>query len=213
MCLYICLTGFSPQSGQEVPQACYKVAVVYPHNPGHYHQIEKTPDLDQEEYDHKVFEMERKRKRAIFKQKELVSKFVDFLKQSLLVEVVCDLMWNDKLVNNRRLSLQKEIEKSDFVVLVITQSFMELLESEVVPDEEFIFQHHYLHNLINNPMLEDRGKSLHFISVFLDANYDKDLKFVPKTLQSGNVYELRHPFNSAQGEDMHNFCALMTTRL
>ena len=208
--MLIWLTGLRAQSGQEVPQSCYKVAVVYPHNPGPYHQMRKPPDLSQEEYDYQVSEMDRERKQAISKQEELVSRFVGFLTQTFRVEVVCDLMWKDKVVNNKRLLLQKAIEKSDFVILVMTPSFMELLESEVVPDEEFIFQQHYLHNLINDPNLDGRDEPVKFIPVFLDANYDKDLKFVPKTLHLGNVYELQFPFNPQHGEDMRNFCALMT---
>ena len=173
--------------------ATRKVTVVYAHNPNLYKQI-KPPEIRNEttlaQYEGELIENERHMEHNITEQKKLVKEFVAFLK-SLGISVAYDQQIDDSPVDNRRLWIQNHIKNSDYVIFIITPSFVPFVEGGVTPEKEMIFQGQYLHNLISNP-----GKNQVLVSVFL--NSPRDCKQIPKALETGNIFELWTPFEGKE---------------
>lgn len=188
-----------------------KVTVIYAHNPDYYIQI-APPIMESEEtqaqYTSKVLHNEQYREQNITHQKELVKKFVHFLKL-LGIAAAYDQLIDDCPVDNKRKWIEGQVKDSDYVIFIVTPSFEALIEAEDTPVEEMIFQGPYLHNLMSNPGHNVNGGKIVLVSVFLDRS--KLSVCIPKTLETGNTFELWAPFvrEEGRGDDLLLFCSFI----
>ena len=196
-----------------------KATVIYAHNPELYQQIARPdvqallrqrPTLTREQietqYEAEVIENEGQMKENIRENKGLVAMFASFL-TGLSITVVYDQDLEDCYVASKTQHMDEQIKDSDYVILVITPSFIPFLNK--APQEELIFMGPYLHNLIRCPGRNKSGRKIKIICVFLDRV--KDIELVPTELKTGSIYELWHPFqlDEERKNETHNLVTLM----
>lgn len=202
------------------PSRAYLVTVVYPQNPVVYTQIappdfqtiqRDNPGLTVDDinarYRDQVADNEASIKRNISVQRELVKQFVHFL-QRLPVRVVYDQQLDDQHVESKTLWMQERIRDSDYVILVITPSFLHFMRR--APKEEIFFQGPYLHNLILGLEKKSDGSKIKVVCAFL--NRPKCLNHAPADLRTGSIFELWKPFQRGgeeRGDDLENFVSLL----
>ena len=184
-----------------------KVFIAYPHKPTIYTQIapptsvsdlgSRTVSEEQGEelwrqYEESVVRHERDAEMEIRKHEEMVERFAEFLQKSSIA-VAYDALVRDTGVLNLMRWCQHQIERSDYLILVISPSFCSFLNEEYPPERESLFQGNYLHNVIHSP-----PPTLQLVPIFLCSS--KNLSLVPKALVTGSVYEVwdnyQGPFNS-----------------
>ena len=180
-----------------------KATVIYAHNPEVYQQI-TAPDVQallrqhttltreqiETQYEAEIIENERQMKENIRENKGLIAMFASFL-TGLGITVVRDEGLKDCYVASKTQYMDEQIKDSDYVILVITPSFIPFLN--VAPHEELIFKSPYLHNLIRRPGRNNSGREIKIICVFLDR--PRNIELVPTELKTGIIYELWQPFH------------------
>lgn len=182
---------------------------MYTKNPDNYVQIRPPsgayhgPAVEAR-YQDVVVCNEQERAQKIKEHCKLVANFARFL-STLGLTVVFDQYVKDKHISNKPKWLQQNIANSDFVILVITPSFRQILRE--APDEEIFFKGNYLENLINGLGKRD----IRIVCVFLDR--PTCLEHIPEPLRSGNAYELQTPFNLDSGrhidDNLNPFVSLL----
>lgn len=197
------------QSGCLLP----KVFIAYPHNPLPYTEV--TSDIDsyrqlypgepddilQQRIDKAVHQHRIDQRELIKQQEARVYNLAIFLQQAP-VAIVYDLLLSDVGAENIMRWCQEQIEDSDMVILIVTQSFNEFLNGEVPLESEQLFAGNYLSNFIHNP----QGKTL--LPVFLDQPVDTRL--IPKCLEMCKLYSITTPPMFGRGDDLEALYALLT---
>jgi len=213
------MSGLNPQRQRHLEWGPLpKVFIAYAHNPLPYVQIappdsdkviqsnpEMSTEMVHERWEEEVARHMRVEEKAIEGNKLLVYHLATFLQKSSIA-VAYDQLLTDVGTNNLMKWSQEQIEDSDFVILIITPSFCNLLSNEVPPEKEYLFAGHYLYNLIHNPPL---NKPL--LPVFL--NQVKDIQLLPKALEASICYEIWEPFDVQhvpRNDDLESFYALLT---
>ena len=190
-----------------------KVFIAYPHNPSPYTQLD--PDYIRQFYpnqpDHIVEQcVARDMQHHTLQQEEVIRQHMSkvhslgqFLQQTGIA-VSHDQLLLDCGSDNIMRWCQEQIEDSDFVILIITNSFKDFLDGEPPPEKEHLFVGNYLSNFINNP----RGKQL--LPVFLDLPVNSQL--IPKCLEMCRLYSVYTPPSLVigRGDDLQLLYALLT---
>lgn len=172
-----------------------KVFIVYPHNP----QIYTWNPVEQQRKE------EAARREEVIKQhNQLVHHFAQFL-QSMKIAVAYEGMLTDAFTSNYMKWFQTQILSSDYVILIITESFCPFLMNQPPEDKEKIFTGNFLHTLIHNPK-----KPL--LPVFL--NRPRNLDLLPDALRSSTTYTIMStgypPWFDVQMREMDSLFALLT---
>ena len=194
-----------------VPPLQRKVTLIYAKNPGKYEQI-KPPDQmtasQKEMYLKEVIAHEAKRETCIKLHVERVMRFVRYL-ESLRITVSYENQLDNQHVPSKPRWLEKNVESSEFVILVITPSFKELLNKIGVPHKETFFEGEYLNNIISGYAKKSDGTPIKFVCVFLHSPYRQS--YIPPSIASVNSYELFEPFALEDGrrDDIAKFSSLM----
>ena len=147
-----------------------KVFIVYPHNPEVY-----VWDPDPE----KRAEISKRKEEAIRRQDKLVYDFAQYL-QHLKIAVAYEGLLRDEFTLNHMKWFQKQIADSDYVILIITNSFCHFLSNQPPEGTEMIFTGQFLHNFVNNP-------SKPILPVFLGR---RRVELLPDALRSSKTYEI-----------------------
>ena len=187
----------------------FKVFIAYPHNPEGYVYIEppdesqvllRNPGLSREQIQDQYLKECRdneERQESLMKcQAKLVLSFANFLEANS-VAVAYDQLLTDVGSDNIMKWSQEQINDSDFIILIVTESFSEFLRT-VVPPTEPIFTGDYLYNLIHDP-----PKPL--IPVFLDQR--KDHSLLEECNSMVTSYEIFQPFDPSRNNS-DDFLAL-----
>ena len=150
-------------------------------------------------------------KDAIAKQREQVKEFAEFLQRNK-IKVYYDQPIEDTHIACFPKWLDGNIEKSDYVIIVITPSFIKFLRQDRVPDKEKVFHGNYLYNLCSDQLRKPDGSRYRVVSVFLNRTVEKGL--IPPSLQSGSYYELWAPYCLGEGrhDQLQSFVSLITSR-
>ena len=201
------------QSGSLLP----KVFVVYAHNPSPYTMVPSDIQVYREWYPgesddvlqgHMYSSMqthEHEQQSAIKAHESNVCNFVHFLQRSHIA-VAYDQLLSDVGCDNVMKWCQEQIEDSDIVILIVTESFNEFLNGDVPPEKEQLFVGNYLSNFVNNP----HGKLL--LPVFIDRPTNSQL--IPKCLEMSRLYSIHYPFDertmSYRGDNLEALYALLT---
>ena len=189
-----------------------KVTLIYAKNPGKYEQI-KPPDRmtasQKEMYLQEVIAHEAKRETCIKLHIERVMRFANYLK-SLGINVAYENQLDDQHVSSKPRWLEENVESSDFVILVITPSFKELLNKKGVPHNETFFRGEYLNNIISGYVEKADETPIKFVCVFLHSPYRQS--YIPPSIATVNSYELFEPFAWEDGrrDGIAKFSSLMT---
>ncbi len=180
--------------GRQLP----KVFIVYPHNPQPYVWIPPpseedirckypgTISISQEQVQQIQLDEARRHveeeKARIRSHDELVHKFAEFLRSNLIA-VSYEGLLLDHPVSNYTKWFQAQMADSDFILLVITDSFKLFLSGNPPPPEgkERLFMGEFLHVLIHNP-------SKPLLPIFL--NRPKDPNLLPDTLRACTTYQV-----------------------
>lgn len=194
-----------------------KVFIVYPHNPHPYVWTPPTPEDElrrqyPEKNDGEISQMrvqeaiviENEVKRQINCHNQLVDSFAKFLVKHGL-DVVYEGLLQDKSTASYMRWFQEELKTSDFIVLIITDSFHHFLSNPLTfphNGEEQIFEGNFLHNLVHRPT-----KPL--LPVFLGDS--KNLDLLPDALRSSSTYQVRTTPNfSLEESEMDSLYAVLT---
>lgn len=209
---------YPPLERSPAPHVCTKATVLYPHNPEVYEQI-APPNMEESqrrdphlavvinaEHDDEVVQNENGIKDKIDSHKKDVKGLVNFL-ISLGISTAYDQQIEDRPIESKTQWLQEEIKDSDYVIIVITPSFLHLLNA--APEEELIFKGPYVHNLITGLEKRRDGSKINLVCVFLDRT--KRLDEVPTSLKTGHVFELWAPFvqHDGRSDDLNTFLSLL----
>ena len=191
-----------------------KVFIAYPHNPSLYTEVASDIESYRQWYpgqpDHilqqtidEVVQQHKIQQRDRIKQQEAkVYHLATFLQQACIA-VAYDLLLSDVGAENIMRWCQEQIEDSDAVILIVTQSFNEFLNGEVPLESEQLFAGNYFSNFIHNP----REKKL--LPVFIDQPVDTRL--IPRCLEMCKLYSITTPFGLCRGDvDLDALYALLT---
>lgn len=149
-----------------------------------------------------VQDNEQKQKAVIDVHQSKVYSFVKIL-QEAGVAVAYDQLLTDVGSDNIMRWCQEQIDNSDIVILIVTESFNMFLNGEPPPESEHLFVGNYLSNFVNNP---PPGKLL--IPVFLDRPVNSQL--IPKCLEMSRLYSVSTPPVLGRGGDFDALYALLT---
>ena len=198
-----------------------KVFIAYPHNPQVYQWIPPPPPMEKLQqmypgyppdelkkmHEMQVAEVTRRKKEVevtIEQHKKLVHNFARFL-DSCKIAVAYDGLLLDKPVASYMDWFQKQMEDSDYIILIITDSFCHFLSNEVPPDKEQIFVGYFMHNVVHNP-----GKTI--LPVFLNRPVNYEL--LPDALKACSTYHVvatrESPYFGVSQADLSRLCALLT---
>ncbi len=172
-----------------------KVFIVYPHSPRVYTW---TPVKELQD------EQERRIKEDVGHQERLVYRFAQYL-ESLKIAVAYEGLLNDAFTPNYMKWFQDQIADSDYVILIITNSFCHFLSNQPPEGKERIFTGHFLHTFVNNPKKP-------VLPVFLDR--PKELELLPDALRSSTTYMVRAssepPYFDVRQRELDSLYALLT---
>lgn len=195
-----------------------KVFMVYPHNPQVYQWIAPTPleELQRRHPEYSPGELhklqiaeqktqQREEKERIEKHDKLVYNFAQFL-ESHMIAVAYEGLLHDYPTDNYMKWFQKQMQDSDYVMLIITPSFCQFLSKEPPQDKERIFVGNFLHNFVHRP----NNKTI--LPVFL--NRPKDSSLLPDALRASATYHVMasresHYF-SVQQPELDRLYAVLT---
>ena len=138
---------------------------------------------------------------------QLVHKFATFLQHSGIA-VAYDQLLYDSSVSNRKMWFEKQIEDSDYIILIITPSFHQFLGDSELPDDEYMFKGNYLYNIIDHP------GDLNFLPVFLDEK--KNIDLLPPALRHIPSCEIQYPFDvqsQSRQDDLVKLYRLLTKQV
>ena len=195
--------------------------VVYPHNPEVYEQIAPpdipkllrdnphlTVDVINAQYEDELDRNGRTTKQRIDSHKKVVRDFANFL-ITLGLTTAYDQQIEDQPTASKTRWLQDKIKASDYVIFVITPSFLKFMNE--APEEELFFRGPYVHNLLRGLEKRSDGSEINMVGVFLDRT--KTLDQVPTELRTGHVFELWTPFeqHDRRGDDLNTLVSLLTS--
>ena len=198
-------------SGRSLP----KVFIAYPHKPTVYIQMEADisqyrlffPSESDDELRRRLQQSmqchENQRREEIRVHKEKVRGLATFLHQ-FCVAVAYDQLLLDTGADNIMRWCQEQVEGSDFVILIVTESFNEFLNGEVPPESEQLFVGNYLSNFVNNP-----GEK-RLLPVFLDQPVNSRL--IPKCVEMCTLYSIYTPPAFGRGDDLEALYSLLTNQ-
>lgn len=191
-----------------------KVFIVYPHNPQVYQWV--SPEELQRRYPgcspdelHRIQidearQLKLKEKENIEKQDKLVHDFAQFL-ESRMIAVAYEGLLHDYPTDNYMKWFQKQMKDSDYVMLIITESFCHFLSNEPPQDKERIFVGNFLHNFVHNP-------SKLILPVFLGRPEHSSL--LPDALRASATYHVvageEWPFFNIQQPQLDRLYAVLT---
>lgn len=188
-----------------------KVFIAYPHNPSPYTQLDPGyyRQLYPSQPDHVLQQLIARDIQHHADQQEMVIRqhmskvhsLAIFLQQTGIA-VSYDQLLLDVGSDNIMRWCQEQIEDSDFVILIITNSFKEFLDGDVPPEKEQLFIGNYLSNFVHNP----HGK--HLLPVFFDQPTNSQL--IPKCLEMCRLYSVYTPLVLGRGDDLEMLYALLT---
>ena len=190
-----------------------KITLIYAKNPGRYEQIAPPEEMtasEEREYEQEVAEHEGAREDRIKAHCKRVERLVCFL-EALGMIVAYERQLDDEHVSSKPNWLVENVETSDFVVLVITPSFKELLHQKKVPDDETFFKGDYLSNYLSGHSKKPDGSHIKFVCVFLGSSKREDQ--IPPYVATANSYALIEPFDElgeGRRDDIMAFKSLMT---
>ena len=142
-------------------------------------------------------------KQRISYHNNLVRVFAEFL-NSIKIAVAYEGCLLDQHVDSYMRWFREEMNTSDYIILIITESFCPFL-SKKPPPEEMIFQGNFLDNYVNDP-----PKPL--LPVFL--NRRKDTALLPFALKMSSsyhvVYNRDKPHFHVNQPELDRLCALLT---
>jgi hypothetical protein len=194
-----------------------KVFIVYPHNPQVYQWVRPTSleelryrypessddDLKRIQID-EVKQREMEEKRRIEDHDKLVHDFARFL-ESHLIAVAYEGLLHDYPTDNYMKWFQSQMEDSDYVILIITDSFSHFLSNQPPEDKERIFVGNFLHVFVHNP-------SKPLLPVFLNRREDTSL--LPDALRASTTYQVMasrdHPYFNVQTPQLDRLYAVLT---
>ena len=182
-----------------------KVFIAYPHKPTSYKQLLPPPDATDEslrQYEDDVVQLEKQAQLEVQEQEEAVMEFADFLSQQSIA-VAYDLLVRDTGVANITRWYQTQIEDSDYLILIVTESLCDFLKGKVPRGKEPLFSSDYLYNLIHS-----REQTLQIVPVFLFT--PKNLSYVPKALEASSMYEIQNYSNPLTDEGLTSLLARLT---
>ena len=172
-----------------------KVFIVYPHNPELYTY---HPDREAQERN------ERETEQVIREHDRLVHLFAQFL-ENHKIAVAYEGLLMDKVIANYMKWFEDQMADSDYVILIITNSFCHFLSEQPPPGKERIFTGQFLHVFVNNP-----GKPI--LPVFL--NRQKDMALLPNALRAASTYRVmctrEFPYFDVQQPELDRLYALLT---
>lgn len=172
-----------------------KVFIVYPHNPEVY---KWSPVREQQ------LEQEKKTKEDVRLHDKLVHHFAQYL-ESLKITVAYEYLLRDLATPNYMKWFQDQIADSDYVILIITNSFCHFLSNQPPEGKERIFTGHFLHTFVNNPKKP-------ILPVFL--NRQRELDLLPDALRASTTYVVRAssqpPYFNVQQRELDSLYALLT---
>ena len=169
-----------------------KVFIAYPHKPTVYEQLAPpdNPAGDEEvwrRHDEEVVAHELAAEREARDHEEAVRRFAEFL-HSQSVAVAYDQLVRDAGTSNILRWCQRQIEDSDYLIVVATPSLCGFLDGLCPADMEPLFSSDYLFNLIHGQPRKKDGSRLEIIPVFLGR--PKNSQYVPVALRGGSMYEV-----------------------
>ena len=162
-----------------------KVFIAYPRKPTSYKQLPPPPDATGEllpQYEDHVVQLGEQAQLEVREHEETVKGFADFLSQQSIA-VAYDLLVRDTGVDNITRWCQTQIEDSDYLILIVTESLCDFLNGKGPREKEPLFSSDYLYNLIHG-----HQQKLQIIPVFLFT--PKKLSYVPKALEASSMYEI-----------------------
>ena len=205
-----------PKRDPEHPSVA-KVTIIYARNPEDY--CLPAPPMHPDELELPEHEEERVRyleevgraklalKDGIRQHHALVKSLADFLCK-YNVPVAHEQLTRDQGVDNLLKWVQKQVDDSDFVILVITPSLNVFLLERPPPEDEPLFVGDYLYNLINNRPPHLKG----VLPVFINQVREHDI--FPKSLEASTSYEIHQPFeldgSRQRSDDLHELYAVLT---
>lgn len=170
-----------------------KVFIVYPHNPQVYQWVPPTPLEElQRRYPGyspdelrkvqiaEVKKREEEERERIERHDKLVYHFAQFL-ESHKIAVAYEGLLLDYPTDNYMKWFQKQMKDSDYVILIITESFCHFLSNDAPPDKERIFVGNFLHSFVHDP-------SRHILPVFLNTPLNSAL--LPDALKASSTYHV-----------------------
>ena len=196
-----------------------KVFIIYPHNPQPY--VYKPPTAAEElrsrypeKSDSEILEMrvqeEESRandeKKRIVNHNELVHRFANFLTSNGL-DVAYEGLLQDKSTSNCMRWFQEQLNMSDFVILIVTESLNYFLsDRRTFPHngQEKIFESEFLHNFVHQP-------SKPLLPVFL--GHPTNLDLLPDVLKCSSTYHIKDTEDfSLLRSEMDNLYAALTNQ-
>ena len=211
-------TGPNPQRHTDsVRGLLSKIFIVYPHNPQVYQWLPPTsteelqakcPQVSEDEILRMQMEEFRQReskvKETIDNHNKLVRSFAEFL-ESHKIAVSYEGLLLDHPVSNYMKWFQDQMQDSDFILLVITESFRHFLNEDPPNGKEWIFSGEFLHNLIHAPKKK-------LLPIFLNRPVNLDL--LPDALRSSSTYHIPAtncpPYFNVQQPQLDSLYAIFT---
>ena len=194
-----------------------KVFIVYPHNPRVYAWTPPTPleelqrrypelssnDLKRMQVQ-EVKQNQAREREEIQGHDELVYRFAQFL-DSHKIAVAYEGLLMDYPVDNYMKWFQKQMEDSDYIILIITDSFNHFLSNEPPEGKEHIFVGNFLHVLVHNPRKP-------ILPVFL--NHLARPSLLPDALRASTTYHVvasrDPPYFDVQQPQLDRLYAVLT---
>lgn len=194
-----------------------KVFVVYPHNPQVYTWVQPTPLEDLQRRFPTLSSNDLKRKQAqerrernaresesIKRHDELVHIFAQFL-ESHKIAVAYEGLLRDYPIDNYMKWFQSQMKDSDYIILIITDSFNHFLSNEPPEEKEHIFVGNFLHVFVHNP-------SKPILPVFLNRSVNPSC--LPDALRASTTYHVvasrDPPYFSVQQPQLDSLYAVLT---
>lgn len=135
----------------------------------------------------------------------LVYRFAQFL-DSCKIAVAYEGLLSDFAVTNYMKWFQEQMNDSDYIFLIITDSFCHFLSNEPPEDKERIFSGEFLHNFVN------KGQKKPILPIFLNRRSDPNL--LPDALRSSSTYHVAYsehpPHFNVQQSQLDRLYALLT---
>lgn len=197
-----------------------KVFIVYPHNPQVYTWVAPTPidDLQRKfpgksDLDLRKIQVEDARKRENEREEiirghnELVFRFAQFLGH-FKIAVAYEGLLLDHATPNKMKWFEEQMKDSDYILLIITDSFNHFLFHQPPEEKEPIFVGDFLHIVVYN-------SKKRLLPIFLDR--PKNLDLLPSSLRSSSTYHVvmtsnRHPYFDLRQPELDSLYSFLTNQ-
>lgn len=187
-----------------------KVFIVYPHNPQPYVWISLAelqssyPHLTPEQLKEEKKRLQQRQAQQITYHDELVHRFAQFLETNKIA-VAYEGLLMDTFVGNHMKWFQDQMKDSDYIFLIITESFCRFLSNQPPDGKEKIFSGEFLHVFVHNP-------SKPIVPVFLGRQ--RKNAHLPEALRASTTYQIPYSVNpphfSVQQPETDRLYAMLT---